>query len=147
MKFKLIDEAKSHWRGLKGIQQAYIFNAVWMGEIVPNLNLNQKSGLIKVMNAFKSKHGKFPGLKYKEINQLISDYKNGFVSKEKIQASLLDFYPITSRFGLKVCKEDLEFNKQVRLRIERMDLEDLLFIEADLKSSEERDKVRIMNSI
>lgn len=144
---KFLKQAQETWRGLKEQQKALVFQSIWFGKILPEVPLRERGRIQVLMNKIKARVGKFPGLMYKQINEDITEYKQGKKSKEELIEKLFVFYPIKSSFHLKVSREDLEFNKQMRFKIVNLGPEVILEIEEDLKKSEERDKQKILASI
>ena len=144
---KFIKDVKQTWNGLKDSQRAYVFEAVWFGNIVPGIPLSEKGKVKMLMNKVKNKIGNFPGLKYKEAFEIIEKFRFGVVSKNQLLDVLYQFYPVNSRIGLKLNSQDIDFNRSVRNKLEVLDRFVLDEIVLDLHQSEERDKKRVLATI
>jgi hypothetical protein len=164
MKFKVMQKAKETWRELKDKQKAYIFEAVWNGELVPGM---PREARLKVNYILSKIGGSAPGLKYKQIYDLlfpfIKDYENqkwDAIRNKQLEKLLLDAYPVKRSVTRKVSDKELIFNETIQIQLKIVLLEVMqgqfnksgrsFLVETllkDLQESEVRDKKKVLENL
>ena len=144
---KFIDQAKEKFSGLKQAEKAYVFQAVWFGKLVPGMNPRTEFKVKGILSKLKQGIGKFPGVTYENIYLDIQEFKDNKLNEVQLKEKLFVFYPINSSLTLKVNKEEAEFNKHMRTKLEHITSEVLQEVYDDLKISEERDKLKVLATI